>query len=121
MNLQSLPIKTRLSLCFAIILAFLVIISCLAFVGINKQAKASKDFVEHDVSQVLLVSEITIEAEAAALNLLEILSNKDRNARIALYKEMDQHNNRVSELVNTLQEQDPANMNKLVAQIAKDR
>ena len=121
MNLQSLPIKTRLSLCFAIILAFIVIISCLAFVGINKQAKASKDFVEHDVSQVLLVSEITIEAEAAALNLLEILSNKDRNARIALYKEMDQHNNRVSELVSTLQEQDPANMNKLVAQIANDR
>jgi len=78
MNLQSLPIKTRLSLCFAIILAFIVIISGLAFVGINKQAKASNDFVEHDVSQVLLVSE----------------------------------------LVSTLEEQDPANMIKLVAHIA---
>lgn len=121
MGFQDFSIKTRLTLSFAIILILLIIVSLLAFTGMTRLSESSKSFVEEDVSQVLFVSEINLEAEGAALNLLEILSNKDRNARIALYKEMDQHNKRVSELVATLQEKDPTGMNQLVSDIVRDR
>lgn len=119
MRFQNLPIKTRLSLCFSIILTLLISISIIAYLGMTRLSKSSERFVEQDVSDVLFASEINIEAEAAALNLLQILPNPDRNERIALYKEMDQHNQRVTELIAALKEQDPQGMDNLISDITR--
>lgn len=121
MRIQNLSIKSRLTLSFTIILILLIIVSLLAFTGMTRLSKSSESFVERDVSEVLFASEINIEAQAAALSLLQILPNKDRNARIALYKEMDQHSAKVTELVNALKEQDPEGMDNLVSNIVKHR
>ncbi len=121
MHLSNLPIKARLTVCFAIILILLISISVIAYLGMTRLSQSSETFVEQDVSEVLFASDINIKAQAAALSLLQILPNKDRSARIALYKEMDGHNKELTELVSALQQQDPEGMDTLVSDIVQHR
>ena len=94
-----MKIGLRLALCFSMLIALLVVISVLASVGINRLSETANQFAKQDVSQVILVSEIKIEAQAAALSLLQILRNPDRESRVTLYKKMDTHNKRLAALV----------------------
>ncbi len=102
---NDLRISLRLGIAFSIILLLLVTISLIAFSGMSKLSVGAKQFAREDVQEVVLASQIKIEAQAAALRLLQILPNKDRDSRIKLYSLMDQHNRRVDQLLGELEEQ----------------
>ena len=84
-------IGVRLGLSFSLILVLLVFISIMAFQGVSKLGHSVHSFVEDDVTHVLRVSELKIEAQSAALSLLQIISNSDRDSRTKLYGVMDSH------------------------------
>ena len=102
LKLSNLKIGSRLAVCFSIILVLLIVISAVALSRINNMSKAANQFIDEDVKQVLLASEVNIQAQAAALNLLQILLTEERNDRVPLYKEMDTHNAALSELIDSL-------------------
>ena len=90
--LLNVKIGARLGLSFSVLLVFLVIIAGLALVRMIDFSDATRKFVDEDVSRVMNASDVTIQAQAAALNLLQILSTSEREKRIGLYKTMDNHN-----------------------------
>ena len=90
--LSHFKIAPRLGLSFAIILALLIVIAGVALLRLNSLSVSSAKFVDEDVARVVNASAITIQAQAAALNLLQILATPERNKRISLYKIMDDHN-----------------------------
>jgi methyl-accepting chemotaxis protein len=98
--LRNLRIGNRLIVCFSIILVFLISISMVPISRMSALADTSRVFIEKDVKRVLIASDINIQAEAAALSLLQILLTEDREHRTSLYKKMDSHNAAVNELMN---------------------
>ncbi len=102
--IRNIRIGTRLIICFAIILAFLISISIVSISRMNVLADTARMFIDEDVKQVMLASDINIQAEAAALALLQILLTADREQRTPLYKKMDGHNANISQLLAELSE-----------------
>lgn len=102
--LRNFRIGSRLVVCFSIILVFLVSISMVSISRMNALADTSRVFIDEDVKQVLIASDIKIQAEAAALALLQILLTEDREGRTPLYKKMDGHNAAINDLMNDLSE-----------------
>lgn len=100
--ISRLKIGSRLAFCFSIILILLIVISVVSLARINSLSEASRQFIEEDVNQVTLAAEINIQAQAAALNLLQILLTADRENRVPLYKAMDTHNAALEKLINAL-------------------
>ncbi len=90
--LSNVKIGARLGLSFSALLVLLIIIAGLALVRMANFSDATRKFVDEDVSRVMHASDVTIQAQAAALNLLQILSTSEREKRIGLYKTMDGHN-----------------------------
>ena len=99
---SNLRIGIRLGLSFGLILALLLIITLVAFSRMAELSKASERFVQEDVTSVLLGSDINVEAQAAAMRLLQLLSTVERDDRVALYTEMDSHNNKLDALIEAL-------------------
>ena len=90
--LSNVRIVTRLGLSFAALLVLLIIIAGVALIRMTSFSDATRKLVDEDVSRVMHASDVTIQAQAAALNLLQILSTSEREKRIVLYKAMDGHN-----------------------------
>jgi len=100
--LSKLKIGLRLAVCFSIILVLLIIISAVALSRISSMSNASQRFINEDVKQVQLSSEINIQARAAAMGLLQILLTTERENRIPLYKAMDISNASLGELIDSI-------------------
>ena len=90
--LSNVKIGARLGLSFSALLVLLIVIAGLALVRMAGFSDTTRKFVDEDVSRVMHASDVTIQAQAAALNLLQILSTSEREKRIGLYKTMDSHN-----------------------------
>ncbi len=114
-RLNNLKISTRLGTAFTLILLLLITISIIALTGLNRLTKGARQFANQDVQEVLLVSDIKIEAQSAALRLLQILPNPDRDSRIELYKQMDAHNRAVDSLIGQFQETNASSSDQQVA------
>ncbi|BCE00880.1 methyl-accepting chemotaxis protein [Marinicellulosiphila megalodicopiae] len=92
-------IRTRLSLSFALLLLLLISISVLNYFQLTNQTDHSETLVNQGTKQLLLANQINIKAHATALTLLQILPQSDRDERIKLYKQMDQQNLQLDELI----------------------
>ena len=97
--LSNIRIGIRLGISFFILLLLLVVIAVVALLRMEQQSESSRNFVTRDVSRVMLASTINIHAQSAALKLLQILPNKERDVRIKLYKEMDDQNKLLDEVI----------------------
>jgi methyl-accepting chemotaxis protein len=117
--LRNIRIGTRLVVCFSIIFVFLISISMVSISRMNALAETSRAFIDEDVKQVLIASDINIQAEAAALALLQILLTEDREQRTPLYKKMDSHNAAINRLMNELSESSQDELD--LSQISKSR
>ncbi len=119
MFLSNFKIGTRLGISFSIILALMLVIALLALTRLNSLSESSSKFVNEDVARVMHASEINIQAQAAALSLLQILTTTDRQARIKLYAQMDDYNKMLDTIIHDLTEQsDEASVSKLKALMA---
>ncbi|PCJ35631.1 MAG: hypothetical protein COA99_13755 [Moraxellaceae bacterium] len=97
--LSKFKISVRLGFSFSIILSLLIVITMLALFRLNSLSEYSQKFVDEDVARVILASEINIQAQAAAISLLQILSTTDRQQRIKLYTKMDAHNKVLDKII----------------------
>jgi len=97
--LSNLRIGQRLGFSFLLILVFLFAISWVSIERMQVSSQASKQFVEQDVFRSALASEMNIEAQAAALQLLQILSTDDWEKRTQLYRSMDEHNEKLDTII----------------------
>jgi methyl-accepting chemotaxis protein len=97
--LSNLRIGQRLGFSFLLILVFLFAISWVSIERMQVSSQASKQFVEQDVFRSALASEMNIEAQAAALQLLQILSTDDWEKRTQLYRSMDEHNEKPDTII----------------------
>ncbi|MEH6531140.1 MAG: methyl-accepting chemotaxis protein [Photobacterium frigidiphilum] len=97
--LSNLRIGQRLGFSFLLILVFLFAISWVSIERMQASSQASKQFVEQDVFRSALASEMNIEAQAAALQLLQILSTDDWEKRTQLYRSMDEHNEKLDTII----------------------
>ncbi|OLQ80507.1 hypothetical protein BIT28_15635 [Photobacterium proteolyticum] len=83
----------------------------------KSSSAASKQFIEHDVQRVTLSSEMNIEAQAAALRLLQILSTSDWDKRVQLYREMDTHLAQLDNIINQFAEVKTLGLNEKFDQL----
>lgn len=110
--LSNLRIGQRLGVSFLLILTLLFIISGVAIDRMKTSSAASKQFIEHDVQRVTLSSEMNIEAQAAALRLLQILSTSDWDQRVQLYRDMDTHLEQLDGVINQFAEVKTTGLNE---------
>lgn len=89
--LTSLKIGPRLIISFSMLLVLMSVIAAVSANRISSLSTKNDDLVNHDLTHLLLAKDIKIEAEAAALRLLSILSARDREQRVTLYQELDAH------------------------------
>ncbi|GAA3918869.1 methyl-accepting chemotaxis protein [Litoribacillus peritrichatus] len=104
MSLANMKIGTRLGLSFSVILALMLVIAVLALSRLNAMSDSAQKFVNEDVARVLDASDINIQAQAAALSLLQILATEDREQRFKLYAQMDEHNKKLDTMIADLKE-----------------
>lgn len=88
-SLSHFKIRTRLNFCFTFILTFLVSISLLAIHNLQRSSSFSETLMSENVVQSNLTAQIQSLSQEAAITLLLIFNTKEREDRIALYKEMD--------------------------------
>ncbi|GAB3526925.1 methyl-accepting chemotaxis protein [Photobacterium alginatilyticum] len=115
--LSNLRIGQRLGVSFLLILTLLFVISGVAIERMKSSSAASKQFIEHDVQRVTLSSEMNIEAQAAALRLLQILSTSDWDKRVQLYREMDTHLAQLDNIINRFAEVKTTGLNEKFDQL----
>lgn len=97
-----MKIGKRLMFSFSVVLLFLLIITVVSIQRINYLSSVSEQFLNEDVKQVSLASEVNIQAQAAAMTLLRILNTSEREQRVPLYKVMDSHNAALKKALETL-------------------
>lgn len=119
--LSNLRIGQRLGVSFLLILTLLFIISGVAIDRMKTSSAASKQFIEHDVQRVTLSSEMNIEAQAAALRLLQILSTSDWEKRVQLYREMDTHLEQLDNTINQFAEVKTTGLNEKFDQLLSSK
>lgn len=111
--LSQFRIGTRLGLSFATVLVLLVMIVFVATSRISTLNSTNERLVNQELADLAAASAINMEAGAAALKLLIILATSEREARIPVYKKMDQHNNSVDVLIDKLQSNQGVDQTKL--------
>ncbi|WP_086933527.1 methyl-accepting chemotaxis protein [Agarilytica rhodophyticola] len=111
--LSQFRIGTRLGLSFATVLVLLVMIVFVATSRISTLNSTNERLVNQELADLAAASAINMEAGAAALKLLIILATSEREARIPVYKKMDQHNNNVDVLIDKLQSNQGVDQTKL--------
>ncbi len=100
--LSNFKIGTRLAISFALIIGLLLVMVFMSLAKIKILSNANEHLINNELSNLILTSEINMKAEAATINLLMILATTDRDARVALYKEMDANNAKVDKLIEKL-------------------
>ncbi len=114
-------IGIRLGASFALLLVLLLIITIVSISQMKVQYQSSENFVTQNVSRVLLSSKINIHAQSAALSLLQILSTTEREQRIPLYKEMDEQNNRLNDIISQLTNEANQSKTSHIDKLVKNR
>jgi methyl-accepting chemotaxis protein len=106
---------------FASLLIFLVIISVVAISNSKVTASFSKKLITEDVNQGVLASQVQHLAQASAMNLLLILNSQDRDIRVKLYKQMDEYNKELDEILSQLAMRDGQMVDNQLAKLVKLR
>lgn len=119
--LRGFKISTRLTVSYITLLAFLGLIAALAITNLQQSSNFSKKLITQDVAQSMIAADVQHLAQASAITLLLILNNEDREERVALYKEMDNYNKALDEILNSLAMRDGKMVNQQLSNIVELR
>ena len=95
-------IRSRLTLSHAILLCFLAAVMAVAATRLNTVAETTQVLVEEDARRTELTQAINLHAESAAGRLLLLFILEDREKRVGIYKEIDQHNAQIDQAMEAL-------------------
>ncbi len=98
-----MKIGRRLSLSYALVLAFLAAVLWVAVNRLDHLSQATHQVVAGDAARALLADEINLHAESAAGRLLLLFILDDREQRVAVYKEIDAHTQAIDATIAKLQ------------------
>lgn len=97
-----MKIRARLTLSYAVLLGFLAAVMAVAATKLDRVATTTQLLVEEDARRTELAQAINLHAESAAGRLLLLFILEDREQRVVIYKEIDQHNARIDQALETL-------------------
>jgi methyl-accepting chemotaxis protein len=119
--LRGFKISTRLTVSYVTLLVLLIFISVLAITTLKQSSNFSEKLITHDVAQGMVSADVQHLAQASAITLLLILNNEKREERILLYKELDEYNAKLDDILNALAMHDGEMVNQQLANIVKLR
>jgi methyl-accepting chemotaxis protein len=97
--LDQMRISTRLAIGYAVVLLFLASVVMVAVYRLDQLAATTREVIEGDAARATLANAINLHAESGAgrLALLFILQEKEQ--RVAIYREMDNHNAAIDQAI----------------------
>lgn len=110
--IRCMSIGSRLILAFGMLLLTLILVAAFALHQMTQQKNITATIVEDQSSRVALANELKTDAQAAALPLLQLLVTGERDARIPLYKNMDEINAAAAKALENLRKASPDGGNK---------
>lgn len=103
-----MSIRARLIATFAALLVLLLVVVAVAFDRFDALAAKTQDMIDHQTRRAVLAQRLDVQAQDAAIYLLNLLQTPSRDDRVALYLAMDesiaQTDQTVSELRQSLQD-----------------
>ena len=118
----SMRIGARLAWAFALLLMLLVVVTVVASVQMQRQAAVMRVVVGEQALRVALAAEIQRSALETATPLLQLLLTPERDARVPLYKQMDDANALLDASLKRLAEASPSPQDKeRLDQLAAER
>ena len=97
-----MKIGRRLILSYALILAFLAAVLLVSANRLDHLSQVTGQVVGGDAARAILAGEINLHAESAASRLLLLFILEDRDQRVAVYKEIDNHSRAIDSTIATL-------------------
>lgn len=97
-----MKIRSRLTLSYAILLGFLAAVLVVAATKLDKVAETTQLLVEEDARRTELAQAINLHAESAAGRLLLLFILEEREQRVGIYQEIDQHNASIDQALEAL-------------------
>jgi len=100
--LNQMRIGTRFAVGYAVVLLFLASVVMVAVYSLNQMTATTQEVIEGDAARATLANAINLHAESSAgrLALLFILQKKAQ--RVAVYGEMDSHNEAIDQAIKNL-------------------
>lgn len=97
-----MTIGKRLATSYLVLLGVLVITVAVSVLRFESLTHSSREIIEGDAARANLAGRINMHAESAAGRLALLFVLEDRDQRVATYKEIDEHNARLTESVAAL-------------------
>lgn len=92
-----MSIRLRLTASYVVLLMFLAAVMAVAATRLNTLAQTTRELVEGDARRAELAHAINLHAESAAGRLLLLFILEERDQRVGIYQEIDQHNARIDQ------------------------
>ncbi|MEO9654036.1 methyl-accepting chemotaxis protein [Marinomonas sp.] len=104
-------IRSRLTTSYIVLLALLILVIGLSATRFQLLSNNIRGIVDENAALVDLAGEVNVNAESLASRLLLLFVLEERDARVAIYKEIDERNKRLDDSLAAMSElvQDPAN------------
>jgi len=97
-----MSIRLRLTASYVVLLMFLAAVMTVAATRLNDLAQTTRELVEGDARRAELAHAINLHAESAAGRLLLLFILEERDQRVGIYQEVDQHNARIDQSLEAL-------------------
>lgn len=97
-----MTIGKRLASSYLVLLGVLVLTVIVAVLRFDSLTHSSREIIEGDAARANLAGRINMHAESAAGRLALLFVLEDRDQRVATYKEIDEHNSRLTQTVELL-------------------
>jgi methyl-accepting chemotaxis protein len=107
-------IRGRLTSSYIVLLVFLLVVIGLSVTRFQMLSSNTRSIVDENAALVELTGELNVNAESLASRLLLLFVVEDRDARVAIYKEIDERNRNMDaslELMATLVTSDASKLN----------
>ena len=104
-------IRSRLTTSYIVLLALLILVIGLSATRFQLLSNNIRGIVDENAALVDLAGEVNVNAESLASRLLLLFVLEERDARVAIYKEIDERNKRLDDSLAAMSElvQDPTN------------
>ena len=104
-------IRSRLTTSYIVLLALLILVIVLSVTRFQLLSNNIRGIVDENAALVDLAGEVNVNAESLASRLLLLFVLEERDARVAIYKEIDERNKRLDDSLASMSElvKDPDN------------
>jgi len=114
-------IRGRLTASYIVLLVFLLVVIGLSTTRFQSLSDNIRGIVDENAALVELTGDLNVNAESLASRLLLLFVLEDRDARVAIYKEIDQRNRNMDESLETMTNLVSSAQNKAAVEALKDQ